>query len=161
MGGSYFSQYVDWNVCCDPCSAAEIFNTLPGLYCIGADVTHKLWLYDREEQIATSYGGKSEIRRHVSDQFRRYKELNPTGRTALHDPLAVIFSLDPEVCTTSDAPVAVVTEGAARGLTLNLNEYGKARYNSHFAEHTPAVHHLASTVNVRRMMGEFYALFEK
>ena len=50
----------------------------------------------------------------------------------LHDPLVVYYAVNPEVCEMAEAAVYVMTDGPARGLTLNVTAYGKARMNDYY-----------------------------
>ena len=40
------------------------------------------------------------------------------------------YAVNPSICEMKDVPIVVITDGWARGLTLNVYEYKKARLNS-------------------------------
>ena len=161
MGGAYFRQYADWNVSCDPLSAKAVFDGLAGMHCIGADVTHLLRLGEKEERALLSYQGSRPDRKHLSEMMRLYRSRKGEERTALHDPLALYYALHPDICDTSEARIAVVTDGPARGLTLNIKEYSKSWMNPCYEGYYPPAQRVAISVDARRMMGRFLSLFEK
>ncbi len=130
MGGAYFRQYADWNVWCDPQAAKTMFESLCGIRCLGADVTHLLRLSKEDDAKILSYGGENDAVSYVKELYRLWKIENRGNIGMLHDPLALLCAIDPSFCDYKIAPVAVVTEGFARGLTVNLNEYGKVPLNA-------------------------------
>ena len=101
MGGAYFKQYADWNVMCDVPAADRMYQSLPNLECIGADVTHRL----------TDTG-------YLEDAL------------VLHDVLVLYYLYDPTICAMQQIHTSVITEGLAKGLTLNVDAYGKTYLNS-------------------------------
>lgn len=159
MGGAYFRQYPDWNVWCDPAAAACMFQSLEGLCCLGADVTHKLALSSEEDEAIDAYSGHA-AQCYTAELYRMWKKAS--GRTVgvLHDPLAVYCAADPSVCLYESAPVAVVTEGYARGLTLHVTDYGKAGTNPAYARFDfTRRHHLAKEVDRDRIVRRFMQCF--
>lgn len=126
MGGAYFRQYADWNVWCDPQSAKIMFESLCGIRCLGADVTHLLRLSKEDDAKILTYDGKNAAVNYVKELYRLWKAGNRGSLGILHDPLALLCAIDPTYCSYKSAPVAVVTEGFARGMTIDLDEYGKA-----------------------------------
>ena len=162
MGGAYFRQYADWNVSCDPLSAAYIFDTLPDVHCIGADVTHELRLTDLDEELMRAYTGESSGLRYLSSLFSRYKSPDPTApRTALHDPLALCYALDTSLCRMKEGRVQVVTDGCARGLTLNVDGYGKSYMNPYYFGREIPKQRLAVSADTDRAFAKFRELFTK
>lgn len=130
MGGCYFRQYADWNVSCDPDSAAVLFDSVEGIECIGADVTHDVGRIS-EEQNADMAKCRSEstARGYVAEMYRMWQARTNGSLAMLHDPLAVYYLSDPSILTLVKGRVCVITEGPARGMTLNLEEYKKAHMN--------------------------------
>ena len=127
MGGAYFKQYADWNVMCDVPAADLMFRTLNNLECIGADVTHQLTV---PEAIINAL----ETREHsyLSQLYSLWHANYPTQALVPHDALAVYYALDPGICTTKSIHTTVITEGMAKGLTLNVDSYSKASLNRHY-----------------------------
>ena len=161
MGGAYFRQYADWNVSCDAESASYIFDTLPYMHCIGADVTHGLRLTDEDEELMRGYRGDCPMLGYLSELFSRYKSPDPTmPRTALHDPLALCYALDTSLCRMKEGRVQVVTAGCARGLTLNVESYGKSFMNPYYKDKEIPTQLLATEADTDRAFGKFRALFK-
>ena len=127
MGGAYFKQYADWNVMCDVPAADRMFRNLNNLECIGADVTHQLTT-DTAVIDALEDGSKG----YLSQLYRLWRKNYPTQKLVLHDVLAVYYALDASICTTQPIRVAVLAEGFAKGMTLNVDSYSKASLNRHY-----------------------------
>lgn len=128
MGGAYYRQYADWNVMCDVEAADIMFRGLRNLECVGADVTHQTVLC-REEHEAMMSCQKDAAAVEIAELIRLWSVVNPDRYPTLHDPLAVYYAIHPEVCEVDRQTVAVLTEGYARGLTLNVDAYNKAYMN--------------------------------
>lgn len=129
MGGAYFKQYADWNVSCDPESAKTVYDKCPNLYCLGADVTHMLDVDEEAEALIGGYRGENPAVKYLSHLFRLWRVAHPDRHAVLHDPLLVYYAYHPEVCLMEKATVAVITEGYARGMTMNVEAYGNTELN--------------------------------
>ena len=129
MGGAFFRQYADWNVMCDVESAKIMFDNVPTLECLGADVTHKLDIGQEERNKILAYknSGMNSAGRYVSEIFGIFTNYNRP--IYLHDPLAVYFPINREICSMERARVEVVTEGIMRGITFNIDAYNKSYMN--------------------------------
>lgn len=133
MGGAYFKQYADWNVMCDVPAADVMFEHLFNLVCIGADVTHRLladsFLIDalRSETSSCAWN-------YVRKQYQIWQSDYPENDLVLHDVLTVYYALDPAICSMETIPVKVITEGFAKGFTLNIDAYSKASLNSAYRD---------------------------
>jgi inosine-uridine nucleoside N-ribohydrolase len=128
MGGAYYRQYADWNVMCDVEAADVMFRGLRNLECVGADVTHQTVLC-REEHEAMLSCQKDAAAVEIAELIRLWSVVNPERYPTLHDPLAVYYAVHPEVCDVEKQRIAVLTDGYARGLTLNVDAYNKAYMN--------------------------------
>ena len=160
MGGAYYKQYADWNVMCDPEAAKITFDTLSGIHALGADVTHRLTLRPEDDGRICEYSGENAAARYVAELYRLWKRgRNKLG--VLHDPLVIYYAKNNAVCKTERCPVAVITEGVARGFTLNVTAYTKAYMNSAYRDfdltHTQI---LAKEVDRELMLCEFMRCFE-
>lgn len=130
MGGAYYKQYADWNVMCDVSAADVMFRNLSNLECMGADVTHRLTV-PKELSDFLEFGDHSNpALQYVSQMYGLWHTMNPTIQLLPHDVLVVYYAMDPTVCTMERIRAAVLTEGYARGLTLNVDAYGKAQSNA-------------------------------
>ena len=128
MGGAYYRQYADWNVMCDVEAADIMFRELRNLECVGADVTHQTVLC-REEHEAMLNCKKDAAAVEIAELIRLWSLVNPERYPTLHDPLAVYYAVHPEVCGVEKQRIKVLTDGYARGLTLNVDAYNKAYMN--------------------------------
>lgn len=157
MGGAFFKQYADWNVSCDVEAADVMFSSLDNLECIGADVTHKLPLNEDQFQELCNLDG-NETAREVAHLCRLWREATPDRLPALHDPLAIYYAINPDVCKLKKQRIVTVTEGFARGLTLNVTEYNKAWMNPAYeSEEQIPLHAVAYDVDKEHFMDEFFS----
>ena len=137
MGGAYFRQYADWNVMCDPAAADALFRGVSRLECIGADVTH---LLEPDEGLRTQLvypDAPDRALAFVSEMCRTWLRDNPREPFRMHDVLVIYHLLDPALCHMESVRAAVITEGLAKGLTLNVDGYGKADLNPAYAGMDP------------------------
>lgn len=161
MGGAYFRQYVDWNVWCDPYAAKVMFESTRGIRCLGADVTHKLRLTPTEDAAIVGYDGEDAAATYVSQLYKYWKGGREWLLGMLHDPLTVLCAVDPAYCEYKSAPVAVVTDGFARGMTVNIPEYGKAGMSAEYVGFDfDRKHTLASSVDRDAVIGRFMKCFK-
>jgi inosine-uridine nucleoside N-ribohydrolase len=136
MGGAYFKQYADWNVMCDPEAAALLFRHTPNLVCMGADVTHRLNIGEENSRYLLSLENADPAAAYVSRLYRLWVG-DSRCCAVLHDPLAILYTAEPDICRLEEAEVEVITEGPARGLTLNVNAYGKKIRNPYYRTSAP------------------------
>nr|MBQ5811325.1 nucleoside hydrolase [Clostridia bacterium] len=132
MGGAYFRQYADWNVMCDTHAAKIMFENLKNLECLGADVTHSLSVGKENSDKLLALSG-APVKEYVSELYGKWLAASGADCAVLHDPLAVYYLKHPDICEMSDISVAVVTDGYAKGLTVNVDAYRKAQMNEAFA----------------------------
>ncbi len=129
MGGAYYKQYADWNIICDVAAADMMFRNLNNLECIGADVTHLMigepTLYDN----LLNYHGTEKGHIYLTELCHLWRADRPYVPLLLHDALVVYYVADPSICKMNDASVVVMTDGYGRGMTLNVDAYGKKAFN--------------------------------
>lgn len=129
MGGAYYKQYADWNVICDVEAADIMFRNLNNLECIGADVTHLMigepMLYDN----LMNYNGRDKGHSYLTELCHLWKADRPQAKLILHDPSVIYYLADPGICKMNYASIAVMTDGYGRGMTLNVDAYGKRAFN--------------------------------
>ena len=159
MGGAYYRQYADWNVMCDVEAADIMFGGLDNLECVGADVTHRTVL-EKSDHEAMINCKKDAAAIEIGELTRLWSIVNPDRYPTLHDPLAVYYAMHPEVLEIERQRIAVITEGYARGLTLNLDAYNKAYMNpvcdALDASHTALV---AKEIEARKFIDTFIKIF--
>jgi inosine-uridine nucleoside N-ribohydrolase len=158
MGGAFFKQYADWNVTCDAPAADVVFEKSNRLECVGADVTHTLdigWANLERLTSCNGDGAMAKVRDYVSLWKAEITDRAPT----LHDPLAIYYAADESVCDTADVSVKVITEGAAMGMTLNVDAYSKAYINPAYSEITPHKVTVTTRVDSQKFIDTFMDLF--
>lgn len=129
MGGAYFKQYADWNVLCDVEAADVMFRGVDRLECIGADVTHLTVAEDALYDTLLAYKGSEPARLYLCKLCNMWRRICPHADFVMHDPLVIYYLADSTICTVQEASVAVIKEGYARALTLNVDAYGKKSYH--------------------------------
>ncbi len=159
MGGAYYRQYADWNVMCDVEAADVMFSSLDNLECCGADVTHKLPLTAEEHKVLFDCK-KDEAAREIAELIRLWSIVNPDRYPTLHDPLAIEYAVNTAVCEAEGARVKVITEGFARGLTLNVDGYNKEYLNSVYADKKINTVTVAKDVGARGFIDMFLEVFK-
>ena len=128
MGGAFFKQYADWNVMCDVPAADILFRSYPQLECLGADVTHMLNIGEKNAKKILTYEGKNAAVLYIKELLALWTKC--TGSTPmLHDPLAVYYALNPTICKMKKASIVVLTDSFAKGVTFNVDAYGKSDMN--------------------------------
>lgn len=132
MGGAYFRQYADWNVMCDVEAADIMFQNTPNLHCIGADVTHKLIPEEALVQVVEKSDNKSPAYSYLRSLYHLWKQACQNPPFILHDALVMHYIADESICTMEKACVKVLTQGAPRGVTFNIDAYKKAYMNPYF-----------------------------
>jgi len=129
MGGAYYKQYADWNVMCDVTAADLTFRTLTNLECIGADVTHLTRAEDRLYENLLYYQGSEKGHQYLSKLCQLWRADPSKSELLLHDPLVIYHLTHKGLCKMREASVVVMTDGYARGLTLNVDAYSKKHMN--------------------------------
>ena len=157
MGGAFFKQYADWNVSCDVEAADVMFSSLDNLECIGADVTHRLPLSEKQFDLLCNLDG-DDAACEIAKLCKLWREATPNRLPALHDPLAIYYATNPDVCDLKKQQIVTVTEGFARGLTLNVTEYNKAWMNPAYkCDVQIPSHSVAFDVDNEGFMDEFFS----
>ena len=160
MGGAFYKQYSDWNVICDVEAADVMFRSVDCIECLGADVTHQLPL-DEQDDTRILCANKNEAVKYLSEIYARWKAASGRATGVLHDPLAIFYAKHKDVCECESAPVAVITEGYARGFTLNVTAYSKSAFNTAYWNFDfKRTHTLAKTVDRDRIVTEFMKCFD-
>lgn len=129
MGGAYYKQYADWNVMCDVEAADLMFRTLDNLECMGADVTHLCEACPALYDAIIGYSGENKARQYLAEMSGLWRKDRPNATLLLHDPLVVYYLDNPSLCGMETITAAVLTDGYARGMTVNVNAYGKKWMN--------------------------------
>lgn len=132
MGGAYLRQFADWNVICDTIAADIMYRNVDNLLCIGADVTHQMMAEGALYNALLHYDGENAAHRYLQTMCAMWRTDHPEAPLLLHDPLVIYFAADPALCTMQEASIVMITEGYAKGLTLNVGTYHKKHVNPAF-----------------------------
>jgi purine nucleosidase len=115
MGGAFWMEQAEHNIKSDPEAADIVFRSgIPMTIC-GLDVTQRVRL--READISEIREAASGIGSVLEDQVRRWWVYTGATENHLHDPLAILPALRPELFRFEQCDVRVEVEGADPGRT--------------------------------------------
>lgn len=124
MGGCFYEQFVEYNSAMDPEAYDILMKSGLNIHYIGADVTWKVMLDDKQTKHVLNYYEDS-INGYCADLIRMWKKgcwFNPV----LHDPLAVYYALDPSICEMEKVWSEIeITGTITRGFTANRDHFLK------------------------------------
>jgi purine nucleosidase len=115
MGGAFWMEQAEHNIKCDPEAADIVFRSgIPMTIC-GLDVTQRVRLREADmSQIREAAGGIGSV---LEDQVRRWWAYTGATENPLHDPLAILPALHPELFRFEQCDVRVEGEGSNSGRT--------------------------------------------
>lgn len=118
--GGNVTPAAEANIFSDPHAAKRVLSAAWPMTLVGLDVTHKAVLDPaRMKRIASHQGELGKVLQHSFDFYAEFYEgaLGIDG-CCPHDSCAVAWVLKPDLFTTTQGHIHVVTEGPAEGLTL-------------------------------------------
>jgi len=115
MGGNFYQNMIESNIIEDPLAADYVFRSGLPLIAVGTDVTDRCQM--TREDVETLRQSDDPVCRFVCELMNRWEGYLPV----IHDPLAVMYLLKPEVLTMQKEEVVVATEGEVRGFTYNVS----------------------------------------
>jgi purine nucleosidase len=119
MGGAFWMDQPEHNIKCDPEAAAIVFASgIPMTVC-GLDVTLRAML--READLPRLREAKDGVGPMLEDQVRRWWTFIKANENHLHDPLAILPAVRPEVFRFEACDVTVDVGGAESGRTRLAN----------------------------------------
>ena len=126
MGGAFWLNRPEHNIKSDPEAAKIVFDSGIPITAIGLDVTLRVLLEaDDLREIAKVGQGVGAL---LEDQILRWWELRNISANHLHDPLAALAMLRPDLFVFENWDVDVASEGRTEGLTrLRPPAKGKTR----------------------------------
>ncbi|HEX6158890.1 MAG TPA: nucleoside hydrolase [Thermoanaerobaculia bacterium] len=115
MGGAFWMEQAEHNIKSDPEAADIVFRSgIPMTIC-GLDVTQRVRLREADmSQIRQAAGGIGSV---LEDQVRRWWAYTGATENHLHDPVAVLPALHPDLFRFEQCDVHVEVEGANPGRT--------------------------------------------
>ena len=116
MGGNYYTNAVECNIAEDALAADYVFSSGIKIAAVGTDVTDRVVL--SWEETDSIKNAADPVCGFLAELMERWGNYRPT----LHDPLAVMYIIKPELLAMQAEEVKVVTEsGPAHGMTVNLS----------------------------------------
>lgn len=168
MGGAFgmnahfgnVTPVAEANIINDPEAADQVFTAGWPVVLVGLDVTQEVVMSEAYLAALRGRGGRVgdflwEATRHYQDF---YHERDGIGGIYSHDASAVAYAIDPAAFGLRAGPVRVVTEGIARGQTIQDSQDLGHRANTPWSGH-PAQQACIS-VDAARVLALFDAAFE-
>ena len=125
MGGAFWMEKAEHNIKCDPEAAHTVFRSGIPMTIIGLDVTTRVWLREDDlEVISTTMGDLGTVLAEQVRQWWAFKGDSVAGRVSannLHDPLAVMSAIRPDLFQFRQCDVEVELAGTAPGRTRPVN----------------------------------------
>ena len=128
MGGAFgfnghrgnVSPVAEANIAGDPCAADRVFTAGFTTTIVGLDVTHEVTMDEAYFSMLRDSAGDAGLFIHdISRCYLDFAERETGARAcAVHDSSAVAYLLAPDLFTTREAQVRVVTDGPALGQTV-------------------------------------------
>lgn len=116
MGGAFGAVYPEYNILCDPESAAIVVDSCRNMTLAGLDVTTKCVLSKNDELqilLQTSSKGK-----YLAKLAEIWLETSKAHKITLHDPLPIAYLINPAVMEVEREPIRIELEGSfTRGLS--------------------------------------------
>jgi purine nucleosidase len=115
MGGAFWMEQPEHNIKSDPEAADIVFRSgIPMTVC-GLDVTQRVWL--REPGVSQIGEAASGIGSMLEDQVRRWWSFIGANANNLHDPVAILPAIRPELFRFEQCDVRVELDGMDVGRT--------------------------------------------
>jgi pyrimidine-specific ribonucleoside hydrolase len=129
VGGGNMTAAAEFNIYVDPDAARILFNSGRPVVMSGLDVTEKALIYEEEWEALRRRGGRaSAFVAELLDFYSLYSKRLGIPGSALHDPCAVAYLLEPGLFSYEDLSVDVETEGLiTRGMTLADRRKGQSK----------------------------------
>ncbi len=117
MGGMLSRAYPEWNIVCDPEAADIVLRSGAKITLVPLDVTEKCTL-TKAQALELVAGDSAEMRCLQGEMTRFFEQY--TFLPTLHDPLALMCLLSPELCEYEMKDIRVETRGEmTRGVTVD------------------------------------------
>ncbi len=127
MGGAFgtkghsgnVSPVAEANIANDAHAAEQVFGARWPVAIVGLDVTHEVLMStDYLDALGREGGDDGRFVRDITRHYESFYNQRTGGGIFSHDASAVAYALDPSAFQVRRGPVRVVTEGVARGQTI-------------------------------------------
>lgn len=127
--GGNMTAAAEFNIYVDPDAARLVFNSGRPIAMSGLDVTDRALILDEEWETLRRRGGRASVFvAELLDFYSQYSKRLGIGGSALHDPCAVAYLLEPGLFTYEELSIDVETEGEiTRGMTVADRRRGQAK----------------------------------
>jgi len=130
MGGAVrvpgnITPYAEFNVYNDPTSAEVVFNSGIPITLIGLDVTMKTSFSEAEYPWVCGESANAHLARRILKS--RFRSLQKGSDYKLHDPLAVIATIKPNILQYQNVTIEVEKKGPERGHTTAVQHCGMVK----------------------------------
>lgn len=109
MGGSFACSRAEWNIRCDPESAAAVLHAGVPMTFIGIDVTSYTYLDEKDVELLTGSAGKEFAL--LGGMLRKWIETHPGRKPTMHDALAVAEAAEAAFAATADGASKFPSKG--------------------------------------------------
>ena len=116
MGGAFWTERPEHNIKCDPEAADIVFRSGIPITACGLDVTERVWL--RETDLPRIREAADGIGTLLEGQVRRWWAFKGENANQLHDPLAVLAAIRPELFRFDQCDVRIELNSHEPGRTL-------------------------------------------
>lgn len=149
MGGCYYRTFPEYNIKADAEAADMLVSpALDNVVCFGLEATEKLAL--SREQTETIMNYKGDPAAEWLGKLTRVWDEKIKVAPVLFDPVTLYYCADPTIAETEKMEVKVLTEGAGRGLTVNVGDWWKKLKRFDYGTVT-----VARSSDKERFIGEF------
>lgn len=160
MGGCFFRPFVEWNIECDYLAAEKVFAKASNLVAVGIDVTEKAIFNQGNQSVFhldhTPYG------QYRNRCIELWQKANPTRIMTLHDPLAAMSIVEPDILQYMERHIHVCVDqsGFTTGLTLPIEDLRGPLYIERMSNGYPLCQ-VASQVNIDAFQTQIRQMIEK
>ena len=147
------------NIANDPHAADQVFTADWPVTIVGLDITHEIVMDPIYLRALADSGDPDGLYLwEISQHYQDFYHPGTGGGIFSHDPTAAAYVLDPGAFTTRSGPVRVVTEGLARGQTIQWLRGGFTP-GAQWVDHPDQ--RVCVDVDAPRLLQDFQALFRR
>ncbi len=120
MGGMFFGKKAEWNIRCDPESAAAVLGGGVPVTFVGLDVTAYTYLTSEDVAQITAFGGAET--KMLAGMLEKWVQTHPGRMPTMHDALTVAEAADCGFCRYEEKKIRIPLVGEKRAYTEESEE---------------------------------------